>query len=492
MTMSKEVLIVGIDQGTTGSTVVVFGMDGAVRGRGYREVAQSYPAPGHVEHSPSGLITTVTEACREACAGLSDRSIAAVGITNQRETTVLWDRRTGEAVAEALVWQDRRTAPLCADLQASGHAALIQARTGLLLDPYFSATKVAWLLDAFAGLRARAERGEIAFGTVDSWLVYHLSGRRRHVTDVSNASRTMLFDIHKQIWSDELLALFNIPRAILPEVVGNTEVIAHTQGLPGVPDGTPIAAMAGDQQAALYGQGCELPGDAKCTYGTGAFLLMNMGANAAVSRHRLLTSIGWRIDGKTSYVLEGSAFVAGALVKWLVDGLGIIAKASDIEPLAATVPDAGGVMMIPALAGLGAPYWRPDARGLVSGITRGTTRAHLARAALDAIALQTVDLVRVMESDTGCSLGALRVDGGASANDLLMQLQADYLGVPVIRPAFVESTVLGAARLAARTLGWALPCPDEKNRGSARFDPRLTVAKRQESFGRWKEAVEKA
>jgi glycerol kinase len=490
--MNGTRLIAAIDQGTTGTTVLLVDEHEAVVGRGYREIPQRYPAPGEVEHDAEDHVRSTLEALAEAGAQAGGAAVAAIGITNQRETTILWDRATGRPVAPAIVWQDRRTADACAELRRAGHEAAIQARTGLLLDPYFSATKIAWLLDNIPGLRERADRGELAFGTVDSFLVWRLSGGRTHVTDASNASRTLLFDLHTQTWSDELCALFRVPRALLPAIVPSSGRLAEVRGVPGIADGTPIAGIAGDQQAALYGQGCFAPGDAKCTYGTGAFLLMNVGEAPVISRNRLLASVAWQLAGDApAFVLEGSAFVAGALVQWLRDGLGIIARAAEVEALARSVPDAGGVIIVPALAGLGAPHWRAEARGLITGITRGTTRAHLARAALEAIALQIVDLVRAMEADSGRRLSALRVDGGAAANDLLMQLQADLLGVEVIRPAFVELTALGAARLAARTLGWT-PAPAKSEPAATVFRPAMDEGARRTLLARWHEAVPKA
>jgi glycerol kinase len=366
----------------------------------------------------------------------------------------------------------------------------VRAATGLVLDPYFSATKIAWLLDHHAGLRERAARGELAFGTVDSYLVWRLCGGSAHVSDVSNASRTLLLDLHTLDWSDELCALFRVPRPLLPAVRPCVGLLARTAGVAGLPDGTPISGMAGDQQAALFGQGCVTPGDAKCTYGTGSFLLMNVGERPVLSRHRLVGTVAWQMDGRTTYALEGSAFVAGALVQWLRDGLGIIASAPEIEPLAASVPDAGGVTIVPALSGLGAPHWRPDARGLITGLTRGTTRAHLARAALEAIALQNVELALAMAEDAGRPLTALRVDGGAAANDLLMQIQADLLGAEIRRPASVESTALGAARLAAR--GASIDMRPPGNEKITSFHPRSTLAERQRVLSRWREAVARA
>jgi glycerol kinase len=493
-------LVVAIDQGTTGTTVLVVDQRQALRGRGYREFAQIYPRPGEVEHDPEAIWTSVTGALGEALQGLDASRVAAIGITNQRETTLLWERESGRPVANAIVWQDRRTAPLCAALKEAGHEPLVRARTGLVLDPYFSGTKIRWLLDNVAGLRARAEAGDIAFGTVDSYLIWRLSGGRGHVTDVSNASRTLLFDLATLSFADDLCAIFGVPPALLPEVRSSAGQLAVTAGVPGLPDGVPIAGVAGDQQAALFGQDCTEPGDAKCTYGTGAFLLMNVGAQPTPSQHGLLTTVAWTLGGDrpgapettTAYALEGSAFVAGALVQWLRDGLGVIAKAAEVEELARSVPDSGGVTIVPALAGLGAPHWRPDARGLVTGITRGTTKAHIARAALEAIALQNVDLVQAMQADAGRAVSSLRVDGGAAANDLLMQIQADLLGLQIFRPEMVESTALGAAKLAAR--GVDLPRP-EKNTETARmriFNPTMAPAARDELLERWHHAVGRA
>jgi glycerol kinase len=493
-------LVVAIDQGTTGTTVLVVDQKQAVRGRGYRELPQIYPRPGEVEHDPEAIWASVTGALGEALGGLNASRVAAIGITNQRETTILWERESGKPVANGIVWQDRRTAPLCAALKQAGHEPLVRARTGLVLDPYFSATKIRWLLDNVAGLRARAEGGEIAFGTVDSYLIWRLSGGRAHVTDVSNASRTLLFDLTTLGFADDLCAIFGVPPALLPEVRSSAGQLAVTAGVPELPDGVPIAGVAGDQQAALFGQDCTDPGDAKCTYGTGAFLLMNVGARPTPSQHGLLTTVAWTLGGDrpgahgttTAYALEGSAFVAGALVQWLRDGLGIIGKAAEIEELARSVPDSGGVTIVPALAGLGAPHWRPEARGLITGVTRGTTKAHIARAALEAIALQNVDLVRAMQADAGRAVSSLRVDGGAAANDLLMQIQADLLGLQIFRPEMVESTALGAAKLAARGVG--LPRP-EKNTETARmriFNPSMTPAARDELLGRWRQAVGRA
>jgi glycerol kinase len=492
-------LVAAIDQGTTGTTVLLLDERENVVGRGYREFPQSFPAPGQVEHDPEAIWQSVLGALGEARAqaqGKGDADIVAVGITNQRETTLLWERATGRPVAPAIVWQDRRTAGDCEALRARGHEPMIREATGLLLDPYFSGTKIAWLLEHTPGLRARAERGEIAFGTVDSYLIWRLSGGQTHVTDVTNASRTLLFDLRRLAFTDELCAIFDVPRALLPKVVPSQGHLAVCRQVPGLPDGTPVTGVAGDQQAALYGQGCLSPGDAKCTYGTGAFLLMNVGDQPVISRNRLLGTVAWTIGDRTAYALEGSVFVAGALVQWLRDGLGIIAAARDIEALAASVPDSGGVIIVPALAGLGAPHWRPEARGLITGLTRGTTRAHLARAALEAIALQVAELAEAMVSDAGRPLTRLRVDGGAAANDLLMQLQADLLGVPIVRPAMVESTALGAGRLAAGGIGLHIAGNDQgaasDHARTTVFEPRLAPDRRQAVLDRWRTAVARA
>jgi glycerol kinase len=489
-------LLVAIDQGTTGTTVLLVDAARTVRRRGYREFEQIYPRPGEVEHDPEAIWGSVTGALADALDGVDVRRIAALGITNQRETTLLWERDGGRPVANAIVWQDRRTAPFCATLKAAGKEPAVRERTGLVLDPYFSATKIRWLLDSVTGLRARAEAGKIAFGTVDSFLIWRLTGGRVHATDVTNASRTLLCDLRTRRFSDELCTLFGVPPALLPEIRPSAGRIGETHGVPGLPDGIPITGVAGDQQAALFGQDCTEPGDAKCTFGTGAFLLMNIGAEPRLSSRGLLTTVAWTLDAPaargTAYALEGSAFVAGALVQWLRDGLGIIAQASEIEALARSVPDSGGVTIVPALTGLGAPHWRAEARGLIAGITRGTTRAHIARAALEAIALQNVDLVAAMQADAGRAINNLRVDGGASANDLLMQIQADLLGVQIFRPEMLESTALGAAKLAALGVGLA---PADKGGETARiriFNPTMAAEIRADLLGRWAAAVGRA
>jgi glycerol kinase len=492
-------LIVAIDQGTTGTTVLLVDAARRVRGRGYREFAQIYPHPGEVEHDPEAIWTSVLGALEQALEGVDGHRVAALGITNQRETTLLWERQggsSGRPIGNAIVWQDRRTAPLCAALKSAGHEPAVRERTGLVLDPYFSATKIRWMLDNVAGARAQAEAGALAFGTVDTFLIWRLTGGQRHVTDATNASRTLLYDLRAGRFSDELCALFGVPRALLPEVGPSAGVLGKTRGVPGLPDGIPIAGVAGDQQAALYGQDCTEAGDAKCTYGTGAFLLMNTGPEPRMSSRGLLTTVAWTLEAGpapgTAYALEGSAFVAGALVQWLRDGLGIIGAASDIEPLARSVPDAGGVTIVPALTGLGAPHWRSEARGLITGITRGTTRGHIARAALEAIALQNVDLVWAMQADAGRPINNLRVDGGAAANDLLMQIQADLLGVQIFRPEMVESTALGAAKLAALGVGLAAVDKGGETARMRIFTPAMSAEVRAAHVARWADAVRRA
>ena len=485
--------VLALDQGTTSSRAILFDAEGNVRGVAQKEFEQSYPQPGWVEHDPLDLWSSQAGVAAEVLsrAGLGADDLAAVGITNQRETTVLWDRRTLQPVANAIVWQDRRTAPEVERLRAAGAEGLVRERTGLLLDPYFSATKLAWLLDNVAGARRRAERGELAFGTVDAWLTARLTGE--HVTDVSNASRTLLYDVHRGCWDEELLELFRVPRALLPEVVPSSGVVTEVAYEPLA--GVPLAALAGDQQAATFGQACYVPGQAKNTYGTGCFLVLNSGREAVASPSRLLTTVLWQLgEGPVEYALEGSIFMAGAVVQWLRDGLGIIRSAPEVEQLALSVPDSGGVTFVPAMTGLGAPHWDPYARGTVVGLTRGTTAAHLARAALEGIALQVADVVDAMSRDSGVPLAELRVDGGAARNDLLMQLQADLLGVSVVRPQITETTALGAAYLAGLAVGvW----PDQATIGALwredrRFEPRLAEALRGELRERWAAAVERA
>jgi glycerol kinase len=454
-----------------------------------------YPRPGWVEHDPEAIWASVLGALGAALdeARVVPADIAAVGVTNQRETTVLWDRRTGEPARTAIVWQDRRTADRCAELKRAGHEARVRELTGLVLDPYFSGTKLELMLDNPA-LRERAEAGTLAFGTVDSFLLARLTDGKVHATDATNASRTLLFGLRSLAWEDELLRLLHVPRACLPEVRPSAGRFGVTHGVPGLPDGVPICGVAGDQQAALFGQACFRPGDGKCTFGTGAFLLLNTGSEP-VFAPGLVTTVGWLLgDRSVTYALEGSAFIAGAVVQWLRDGLGIIGSAAEIEGLARSVPDSGGVTLVPALAGLGAPHWRPEARGLICGLTRGTTRAHLARAALEGIALQNGDILAAMQQHGGRPLNELKVDGGAAANDLLMQIQADILGVPLVRPKVIETTALGAAMLAAQGSG-IVTKPEELLtvwRSDRRFEPSPDRGAAEELLGRWRAAVGKA
>jgi glycerol kinase len=450
--------LLAIDQGTTGTTALVMSREGATLGRATSDLPQYFPEPGFVEHDALQIWASVETAVSGAlaAAGANGSDIAAIGITNQRETTLLWERDTGQPVHKAIVWQDRRTAPLCQRLKQAGEEARVRDITGLVLDPYFSGTKLNWLLEHVKGALPRAERGELLFGTVDSYLVYRLAGggaSAPHVTDVTNASRTLFMDLGKLAWSESMCELFEVPRALLPRIVPSAGIAATTRGVRGLPDGIPIAGIAGDQHAALFGQGCLTVGDAKCTYGTGAFLLVNVGPKPVPSRFGLLSTLGFQAGGEVVYALEGSVFIAGAAVQWLRDGLGIIGSAKEVEALARSVPDSGGVSFVPALSGLGAPHWDADARGLIAGITRGTTRAHLARATLDAIALSVNDVVQAMQGDLGRPLERLRVDGGAAENDLLMELQAGISGISVERPRDLESTARGAAMLAGLGAG---------------------------------------
>ncbi len=449
-------LVLALDQGTTSSRAIVFDRRGRSRGAAQQEFAQSYPRPGWVEHDPETLWETTRRVALAAVAeaNLTAADLAAIGLTNQRETTLVWERRTGRPVAPAIVWQDRRTAAQCARLKRAGFESLIRQHTGLVLDPYFSGTKLNWLLDAIPGLRRRANRGELAFGTVDTWLLWKLTNGRIHATDVSNASRTLLLNLRTGDWDEELLRVFRIPRELLPTVRSSSEMYGEVESIPAL-RGVPIAGIAGDQQAALFGQGCFRPGQAKNTYGTGCFLLLHTGTKPVASRHRLLTTIAWRLgpSAPLEYALEGSVFISGAVVQWLRDGLGLIRNSSEIETLAAQVPDNGGVYLVPAFAGLGAPHWDASARGAIVGITRGTTAGHLARAALESIAYQSADLIGAMNADAGTRLRELRVDGGATVNDKLLQFQSDLLRVPVIRPRTTETTALGAAYLAGLATG---------------------------------------
>ncbi len=449
--------ILALDQGTTSSRALVFDRHGRTRATARQEFAQHFPQPGWVEHDPCDLWETTRRTALAAIAeaNLTGRDLAAIGLTNQRETTLLWERATGRPLAPAIVWQDRRTAALCAQLQRRGLEPLFRARTGLVLDPYFSGTKLRWLLDHVPGAHRRAERGELAFGTVDTWLLWQLTGGRVHATDVSNASRTLLLNLLTGAWDDELLKLLRIPREVLPAVRASSEVYGEVSSVPAL-RGVLIAGIAGDQQAALFGQACWTPGMAKNTYGTGCFLLMHTGKKPVVSRHQLLTTIAWRLGaaGLLEYALEGSVFIGGAVVQWLRDGLGLIANSADIEALAARVPDNGGVYLVPAFTGLGAPHWDAAARGAIVGLTRGTTAGHLARAALESIAYQSADVLRAMEADCGRRLRELRVDGGATVNNALLQFQSDLLRVPVVRPCTTETTALGAAYLAGLAVGF--------------------------------------
>ncbi len=484
--------VLSLDQGTTSSRAIIFAADGTIRAQAQREFRQIFPQPGWVEHDATEIWATQSGVMHEALAKarIPATAIAALGITNQRETTVLWERATGKPIANAIVWQDRRTADLCEALRAQGHEQTFARKTGLVLDAYFSGTKLKWLLDHVPGARVRAERGELAFGTIDSWVVWNLTGGKVHCTDASNASRTLLFDIHAGAWDDELLHLLDVPRAVLPEVVASSAVVGET-----MLDGhvVPIAGIAGDQQAALFGQACTAPGLAKNTYGTGCFLLLNTGSEAVTSRNQLVTTVAWRRHDRLDYALEGSVFIAGAVVQWLRDGLQIIRHAREIEALAASVPDNGGVYLVPAFAGLGAPHWDPHARGGMFGLTRGATRGHIARAALEAIAFQSGEVLAAMERDAGLSLAELRVDGGAAANDLLMQFQADLLGVPVVRPKVLETTALGAAYLAGLAVGfWKSDAEVARNwQVDRRFEPTMPRERADTLRGEWARAVER-
>ena len=513
--------ILALDQGTTSSRAMLFDHAGAVVATEQAEFAQIFPQPGWVEHDAveiwqSQLKTAqkcLKQASKQASKQALDLSIyaraapnlvarqtsaslpeiLAIGITNQRETTVLWDRLTGQPLANAIVWQDRRTAARCYELRDLGHADVIQQKTGLVLDAYFSATKLAWLLDNVPSARARADKGELAFGTMDSWLIWNLTGGKVHVTDVSNASRTMLLNINTLTWDDELLALFNIPSSVLPQVMPSSGVVSHTDpALFGT--AIPIAGIAGDQQAATFGQACLKPGMAKNTYGTGCFMLMNTGGQPVASQNKLLSTVGWQLNTRTAYCLEGSVFMGGATIQWLRDGLQIIKSAADVQALAETVSDTGDVYLVPAFTGLGTPHWDPYARGAMLGLTRGTTQAHIARAALEAIALQSADVFAAMSQDAGLSLKELRVDGGASANNLLMQMQADYSGVPVVRPKVLETTALGAAYLAGLAVGFWSGLEEIASQWQMdrRFEPQIGPDERAAKLARWHKAVARA
>ena len=485
--------ILALDQGTTSSRTIVFDHAGSVVASAQKEFRQIFPKPGWVEHDANEIWATQVHTAQEALAKakLSPSDIAAIGITNQRETTVVWDRDTGVPIHTAIVWQDRRTAGRCDQLKARGLTAMITRKTGLVVDAYFSGTKLEWILKNVAGARAKAKAGKLAFGTIDSWLVWNLTGGQVHVTDPSNASRTMLFNVRTLDWDDELLKLFGVPRSVLPTVASSSEVYGETTLFGGR---VPIAGIAGDQQAALFGQACTQPGMVKNTYGTGCFMLMNTGTKPIASKNNLLTTVAWRIGNRTEYALEGSIFIAGAVVQWLRDGLGIIQSSSEVEALATQVTDPQGVYVVPAFAGLGAPHWDQYARGLIAGLTRGTTAAHIARAALEGIAFQVADVLRAMEADAHIKLKELRVDGGASANNLLMQFQSNLLDVPVVRPKVTETTALGAAYLAGLAVGY---WKDQKQIAAQwqvdrRFTPEMKAAQRKQLEKGWRKALDRA
>ena len=485
--------LLALDQGTTSSRALLLDGGGTVMGAQQQEFAQIFPQPGWVEHDPAEIWSTQIGVAVDVISrsGLRPGDIAAIGITNQRETVIVWNRRTGEPVHNAIVWQDRRTAGLCDRMKADGLEGVVQEKTGLVIDAYFSGTKIAWILQNVPGARDQAARGELAFGTVDSWLIWKLTSGRVHVTDETNASRTMLFNIHARAWDDALLALLGVPRSMLPDVKGSSEIYGECDGALA---GVPIAGIAGDQQSALFGQMCNQPGMVKNTYGTGCFMLMNTGTEPVPSSNKLLTTIAWRVDGRTQYALEGSMFIAGAVVQWLRDGLKIIRSASEVEALAASVPDTGDVFLVPAFAGLGAPHWDAYARGAIVGVTRGTTDAHLARAALEGVAFQVADILRAMEADSGIRLKELRVDGGASNNNLLMQFQADLLGIPVVRPKAIETTGLGSAYMAALAVGYFKSMDEVASHWSAgrTFEPGISQDRREALGARWNKALQHA
>ena len=486
--------VLALDQGTTSSRALLFDQEGAIRAVAQREFDQIFPQPGWVEHNPAQIASSQIAVALEALArvGAKPREVAAIGIANQRETTIVWNRDTGEPVYNAIVWQDRRTADFCERLRSEGHSPLIQQRTGLLIDSYFSASKISWILDNVRGARSAADAGKLAFGTVDSWLVWKLTGGRVHATDASNASRTMLFNIHTGGWGHELLDLFRIPLSMMPEVRSSSEIYAEVTAAKGL-DTVPLAGIAGDQQAALFGQRCIRPGLTKNTYGTGCFMLQNTGTRAVPSSNRLVTTVAWKIKDVTEYALEGSVFVGGAVVQWLRDGLGLIRQSNEVEALAKSVSDNGGVFFVPAFVGLGAPHWDSYARGSVFGLTRGTTAGHLARAALESIAYQVADLLDAMRLDSGASVPELRVDGGAAANDSLMQFQSDILGAPVVRPAVTETTALGAAYLAGLAVSfWKTDLNAATATKDRRFEPQMTASQARLLRNRWNEAVSRS
>ena len=487
--------VLALDQGTTSSRSIIFDKQGNIISVAQKEFKQIFPQPGWVEHDADEIWSTQYGTMAEAVAkaGITMKQVAGIGITNQRETTVVWDRGTGKPIYHAIVWQDRRTASYCDELKAAGHANTIQQKTGLVIDAYFSATKLKWILDNVNGARAKAEKGELAFGTIDSWLVWKLSGGKIHVTDVSNASRTMLLNIHSCQWDDDLLKLFNIPGLVLPEVIASSKIYGTTSSA--VPEiKIPIAGIAGDQQAALFGQLCTKPGMVKNTYGTGCFMLMNTGTKAITSKNNLLTTIAWQIDNKTEYALEGSVFIAGAVVQWLRDGLKIIRNSAEVEELASTVKDSEGVYIVPAFAGLGTPHWNQHARGSIFGLTRGSSNAHIARASIDSIAYQTYDVLKAMEADAGISIAELRVDGGATINNTLMQFQCDILNTKVIRPKVTETTALGAAYLAGLAVGYWKNIDEIQKQWQVdkEFSPSMNEVKRSELVNGWQRAVKAA
>ena len=485
--------ILSFDQGTTSSRAIVFDKDGSIISLAQKEFTQIFPQPGWVEHNANEIWSTQLGVAAEAItkAGLTVQNIAAIGITNQRETTVVWDRKSGQPIHNAIVWQDRRTANFCDELRKNGTDKIIQQKTGLVVDAYFSATKVKWILDNVAGARIKAEKGELVFGTIDTWLLWNLTKGNVHATDVSNASRTMLFNIHSLNWDDELLKIFDIPNCILPEVHSSSEVYGETQNIL-TAHNIPIAGIAGDQQAALFGQMCTQPGMVKNTYGTGCFMLMNTGTKAVPSTNHLLTTIAWKVNGVTQYALEGSVFIAGAVVQWLRDGLKIIRSSSEIESLANEVETSDGVYVVPAFAGLGAPYWNQHARGTMVGLTRGTTSSHIARAALESIAYQTMDVLKAMEADSGISIKELRVDGGATANNLLMQFQSNILNCKVVRPVVTETTALGAAYLAGLAVGYWENMEEIQQQWQMEriFSAKMNEANRKELSDGWKKAID--
>ena len=492
---TMEQFILALDQGTTSSRAILFDRAGAIRNLAQREFTQHYPQPGWVEHDADEIWATQAGVMAEvvAQAGVNFNQVAAIGITNQRETTVVWDRASGRPIHRAIVWQDRRTADLCDSLKQRGLAPTIQEKTGLVIDAYFSGTKLKWILDHVDGARRAAAEGKLAFGTIDTWLAWKLTNGRAHITDVSNASRTLLYNIRTHQWDDELLKLLDVPRAMLPEVRASSERYAETADQL-FSTRVPIAGIAGDQQAALFGQMCLQPGMLKHTYGTGGFMMLNTGDKPVPSKNNLLTTIGWKVQGQVTYALEGSIFIAGAVVQWLRDGLGIIRTSSDVERLAASVADNGGIYLVPAFAGLGAPHWDQFARGTIVGITRGTTAGHLARAALESIAYQTMDVLQAMEADSGIPLKELRVDGGATVDDLLMQFQADLIGVPLVRPKVRETTALGAAYLAGLAVGYWRDTNEIQHQWQKdkEFRPELDRAKVAELKRGWQKAVERA